>query len=629
MSVDTRSETAADQEKGNEADKNEPHGPSFGRELLTICHRARQMWDLIPPRQRWLLGGAVVLMALGSFSNTAIALLLGTLVDSVQGVHAETASETPLVFGLLPASVMTFLTLIGIVYLVREGLQVARRYLVEDMSTRLEQHLFLTLVSHLFMADLASLSQEKIGALHGRIARNVAGSVKFLRVGFLDFFPALLTGGFALATAVTRQPWMGLVMAGVVPISLAITLKQLVSQKGVRLELLRNQEEMDGTVVEQLSGIDFIRAVNTHEREIDRLAQAAEIRRSKELHHNFVMSLYGSSKALCEGAFHIAVLALAVYMAVKGTISIGDILTFSMLFLNVMAPLNEVHRVIDEGHESSLLVADLLEMVAEPPDRSYQTEAREPELNGEGFIKIDNMRVHLAPEETRKPALEDVSLNIRRGEIIGIAGRSGCGKSTLLRALLRLVHPSSGESSLGGVPLESVSRECIARLAGYVGQSPFVFAASIEDNISYEHEDATDEEIQHAAQLAGLDDEILQMPGGYKTLVAERGQNLSGGQKQRLALARMFLKNPPLLILDEATSALDAISEQHIQKSLAADRGGRTVILVAHRLSTLLHTDRIIVFDQGRIAETGAYQDLVDRGGVFAELVRSAEAPLV
>jgi len=239
---------------------------------------------------------------------------------------------------------------------------------------------------------------------------------------------------------------------------------------------------------------------------------------------------------------------------------------------------------------------------------------------------MDNLKVQLAPEESRKPALENVSLDIRRGEIIGIAGRSGCGKSTLLRALLRLVHPSGGASRLGGVPLESVSRESIARLAGYVGQSPFVFAATIKENIAYEQKDATEEEIQNAARLACLDDDIQQMPEGYNTLVAEAGHNLSGGQKQRLALARMFLKNPPLLILDEATSALDSISEQHIQQSLAADRGDRTVILVAHRLSTLLHTDRIIVFDQGRIAEVGPYHELVDRGGVFADLVRSTEA---
>jgi len=166
----------------------------------------------------------------------------------------------------------------------------------------------------------------------------------------------------------------------------------------------------------------------------------------------------------------------------------------------------------------------------------------------------------------------------------------------------------------------------LRELAGYVGQSPFVFAATIKENIAYEQKDATEEEIQNAARLACLDDDIQQMPEGYNTLVAEAGHNLSGGQKQRLALARMFLKNPPLLILDEATSALDSISEQHIQQSLAADRGDRTVILVAHRLSTLLHTDRIIVFDQGRIAEVGPYHELVDRGGVFADLVRSTEA---
>src|SRR4051794_37796194 len=165
---------------------------SFGREMLTIWIRGRQMWQLIPIRQRWMLAGAVALMALGSVSNTVIPVLLGNLVDTVQSSLHDSRIGEGLEFGLFPKLVLFYLTLIGVAYLLREALQVARRYLVEDMSTRLEQHLFLTLVSHLLRADLASLSREKIGALHGRIARNVAGSVKFLRVGFLDFLPALL-----------------------------------------------------------------------------------------------------------------------------------------------------------------------------------------------------------------------------------------------------------------------------------------------------------------------------------------------------------------------------------------------------------------------------------------------------
>jgi len=180
------------------------------------------------------------------------------------------------------------------------------------------------------------------------------------------------------------------------------------------------------------------------------------------------------------------------------------------------------------------------------------------------------------------------------------------------------------------VPIENVSREAIGHLIGYVGQNPFVFSGTIAENIAYGREGSTEEEIRRAAKRACIHDEIMAMPGGYGAAVAERGQNLSGGQRQRLALARVFLKNPPILILDEGTSALDNISERKVQRAIHAARADRTVILVAHRLSTLLDTDRIFVFDEGRVVETGDYDDLVRRGGVFTELVHSAagEAPI-
>jgi ATP-binding cassette subfamily B protein len=191
---------------------------------------------------------------------------------------------------------------------------------------------------------------------------------------------------------------------------------------------------------------------------------------------------------------------------------------------------------------------------------------------------------------------------------------------------MRLVHPKAGQVFLKGVPLEDVSRQAISRLIGYVGQSPFMFAGTIEQNICYGCTiTPLPEEVRQAAQRACIHDEILLMPEGYATQVAERGQNLSGGQRQRLALARVFLQDPPILILDEATSALDTISERSVQRAIDAARADRTVILIAHRLSTLIDADRILVIDQGRVVEAGTYDELLKRGGFFAELVMSAE----
>jgi ATP-binding cassette subfamily B protein len=604
---------------------NRPSGKdrSIRKELSLIGRRAGQVWRLLPRRHRWALGGAAALMALTSICNTAIPLVLGNLIDQVRKATEHTQTTT-----VLSYFVAVDLGLIAGAYLLREALNVLRRYWVENSCTRIERDMIVKVVHHLFKVELTSFSSQKTGALQGRIVRSVDGFVRFLRLGFLTFFPAVVTGLFALLASVSKQPWLGVAMAGVVPVSVWLTVWQLRSQKGVRLQLLAAHEEMDGMLTEQLTGIDYVRAANTHEHEVRRVSRTAERRRVKEVRHHFEMSLFGAGKAINEGLFHILVLGLGVWLAVQGQISIGDILTFSVLFLNVMAPLNEIHRVIDEGHESSLQVGDLLKMLAEPTDRSFATPpGPAPRLAmGDPVLTVADLQLeYVSDKGHRCQVLKGVNLEIRHGETIGVAGRSGCGKTTWLKVLLRLIHATGGRVHLAGQPLESISRGTIGELIGYVGQSPFIFCGTIAENIAYGCGDVAQEAIERAARLAHIHDEILGMSHGYDTKVTERGQNLSGGQRQRLALARIFLKDPPILILDEGTSALDTISERRVQQALAEARQDRTVILVAHRLSTLFDADRIVVFDKGRIAEVGDYGELVRSNGVFADLVHSAQ----
>jgi ATP-binding cassette subfamily B protein len=603
------------------ANSHRPKG--FWHELGVILKRARQVWRLIPHRHKVAFGAAALLMVLTSACNTALPLLLGRLVDDVQR-----GTEQRLSHAAMYQTAGLVLALVAGAYLLREGLQVARRYLVENSCTRIEKVMTVKLVAHLMKTDLGTLAQEKVGTLHGRISRSVVAFVRFLRLGFLDLFPALMSGAFALLAVLGKQPWLGLAMTGIIPVSFFLTVRQLVSQKGVRLALMRSREAMDGTVVEQLGGMDYVRAADTLDLEVARVAKVAEKRRGRELRHHFQMSLFGCSKALNEGLFHIVVLSASIYLAVQGAITYGDILTFSLLFQSIIAPLNEVHRVIDEGHECSLQVGDLLQMLHEPTDRSFSPDkVEEPRLIvGAPALAATGLHVeYRSSDGSLKHALRGVSLTIRHGEKIGVAGRSGCGKSTWLKVLMRLTHPSAGIASVGSVPLESVSREAIGRLIGYVGQSPFVFAGTIRDNILYGSENVSEASVERAARMACIHEEILAMPGGYQAIVTERGQNLSGGQRQRLALARVFLKDPPILILDEGTSALDTISERNVQRALGAARADRTVILIAHRLSTLLDADRIFVFQEGRIVETGTHAELLQRGGVFTEMVRCTE----
>jgi ATP-binding cassette, subfamily B, bacterial len=592
-------------------------------EMALMMRRGREVWRLVPRRHKWALGGAVLVMVCTSACSTILALFLGQLVDGVKPDQLESQTNETLY-----RMAALWLVLIGAAYLVREILNVLRRYLVTNTCTRINRDMGLQLVSHMMSVPLAKLQHEKVGTLQGRILRSVDGLVRFLRLNFMEFVPAVFTGLFALVTAIYKEPMLGLVMLGVIPITIILTIRQLLSQKSVRLQLMRSCEEIDGAVVEQLGGIEYVRAADTMQLEMNRLAKATEKRRAMEVRHHFQMSLFGSAKALNEGLVYIVVLGVSIYLAIQGRISIGDVLAFSLLYLNLMTPLGEIHRVLDEGHESSLQVGELLEMMAEPIDASFATTTVQvPRLQpGEPAIVIDDLHVEYStPDEKHPQTLHGVTLTIRHGETIGIAGRSGGGKSTLLRVLLRLVHPCSGRVLVGGVSLEAVSRAAVGQLFGYVGQSPFVFAGTISENIAYGNENAGPDAIRRAAEMAYLHEEIMLMPGGYQAEITERGQNLSGGQRQRLAIARILLKQPPILILDEATSALDNISEREVQCALGMTSADRTTIIVAHRLSTLRDADRILVFDEGRIVEVGTFDHLVAAGGVFTDLFMSAQ----
>jgi ATP-binding cassette, subfamily B, bacterial len=597
------------------------HG--FFREACSILGCGRKVWHLIPPRPKVVFLIATALMVVVSVCNVAFSLLLGQLVNFAS------ASEGTDRWVLLRGAAF-ILGLIAGAYLLRELVLLVQRYTVQAACTRVEQLFVVRVIGHLLRADLSKFADDKIGTLQGRISRSCVGSVRFLRLMFLDFLPPLATGILALLTALWKQPILAAVMAAMIPASVWLTMRQIASQKGVRLRLIRGRELIDGAVVELLGGIDYIRAAHTEDHELQRLERAAKDLRKLEKNHHFTMSLFGGLRSLNEGFFHICVLGMAVYLAVIGTISYGDILTFSMLFLSVMAPLNEVHRGLDEGHECSLMVADLIAMIEEPADRSYSPDLVEKPrvVTSEPLLVAEDLEVIYPTAAGPSTAISDISLSIRHGETIGFAGPSGCGKTTLLRVFLRLTHPTRGRVRVGGVPLENLSRADIGKLVGYVGQNPFVFHGTIEENIAYgiEHV-ATSAEIEEAARRAYLHDEIMAMPGGYQARVTERGANLSGGQRQRLALARVFLKDPAILILDEGTSALDTIGERRVKQAIDMARRDRTVILVAHRLSTLKDADRILVFQDGRIVERGTYEELSQRDGLFAELVRCADAP--
>lgn len=511
--------------------------------------------------------------------------------------------------------------------LLRETLQVLRKYLVENAGTQVGKKTLVEVTARLLRVDLNFFGPDiQVGALHGRMHRSIEGLVKMIKLCFLDFFPAMVTALCALVVVSIKNPFLGMAMGLVIPCGLLIVLRQLSTQKGIRIDLLRAKEDIDGKAVELLGGIEYVRAANTETAETEKLERVAEYLRSKEIQHHVWMALYDGVKYLNEGTFLIAVLGLSIYLASRGIISTGDILVYSLLFSNIVNPLREVHRILDEAHESSLRVVDLIHLREKPIDRSYNESKPAPvkPITSAPHIEIKNLSFSYPSSNGRGGAIRNISMQISEGQKIGIAGPSGSGKSTWIKILLRLLHPESGSIFIKGRPLDSLTRAEIATEFAYVSQAPFLVSGTIEENIRYGCGDISSVQTTEAAKRANIHHEIIAMPNGYQTRVAERGANLSGGQRQRIAIARVFLKDPRVLLLDEATAALDNSNERMVQNALSEAMTGRTVITVAHRLSTLSNTDKILVFQDGAVVEDGSYDELLKNGGVFAKLDQAA-----
>lgn len=582
-------------------------------ELRQVVREARWVLTALTPVQKRKLQFAMLLMVISAGANSIGPLLIGRTVDSILKGQVRTF-----------VTALPWLGALASVYIFREAITVFRRIVVEQAATDVEKSMLLRVVNTTFRAELGAISEERVGATHSRLRRSVDGVVRYVKLSFLDFVPAVANAVLAIAAALYQQPLIGGLLILIVPVGGYIVLRQLASQRGVRLRLIETRETMDGTIVEQLTGMETVRAANTVGRELDRAAVVAEQLRTDEMRHHKAMATFDALKSLNEGFFHVGLLAVAIALQVSGVISTGAVLAFSMLFLATVTPLREIHRILDEAHESSLLVEKLRRILEQAADISFATEDRPVAASGgdDVVISAEHISAGYREDGQMKPVLHDVSLKIKRGEIVGVAGASGCGKSTLLRLLLRLSHPTGGDLRIHGVPIGEMSREAIARQFAFVSQTPFLFAGTVFENIAYERPDASENEVAAAAALAHVADDILLMKDGYNTRLTERGQNLAGGQRQRIALARAFLKQAPIVVLDEATSALDNITEGAVLRAIRSMRV-QSVIMVAHRMSSLRSADRILMFDRGSLVESGTFDELAQQNGAFARLLQA------
>ena len=573
---------------------------------------SEKIYALLPKRQK--SGFVLILLILGvsAVLSQLTPLAVGYLTDHV--LVGESASF---------ASVVPILVAILIVNVVNELIKVARRLIVEDTATQAEKIARQRAALSLLLAPLSYFRSHMTGNIHGRLNRSLEGTVKLIKLMFMDFAPAVFTGLAAVVTIFTQLPVsVACLVILVIPVGTFIVFRQIGTQKGIRVELMETKADMDGAMVELLGGIETIRALDSAQTEGARIEARSEQLRKKEMRHHRAMAFYDCLKFVNEAFFSVLVIGLSVLLASQGIISVGTVLTAYLCFTQLTGPLRELHRILDEFSECVVLADDYFQLSDLPLDFSYRNNGAPaaPKLADNGVTLRDVRFAY--PEKPDQRILDDIVLAIPAGKFIGIAGPSGCGKSSLIKVIDRL-EKGEGEVLLGGVPLDSLSRATLAENVALVPQTPFLTADTVRRNICYGMKrEVSLEEVREAARRANIAADIEKLDGGYDFELAEGGTNLSGGQRQRIALARVFLKKPRILILDEATSALDNTSEKRIQAEIEKlkEECSTTVISIAHRLSTLQNCDEIVVMDRGRIVQRGTYRELEGTPGLFRDM---------
>ena len=570
----------------------------------------RRVFGLLRPREKRSFVWVFLILGISALLSQVLPLAVGYLTDDILVGD-----------GVAFARAVPVLLLILVTTIVNEVIKVIRRLLVERAATQAEKNGRTLAAESLLHAPMGYFRQNMTGNIHGRLNRSLEGVTRLIKLVSMDFAPAVFNGIAAIGVIFAKLPvGVALLMLLVLPLGTLIVLRQIHTQKGIRVELMESKSELDGTMVELLGGIETIRSLNSADGECERIGERSGQLRSKEMKHHYAMAGYDCLKFINEAVFHVLVIGTTVLLAARGTITVGTVLTAYLCFTQLTGPLRELHRILDEASECAVLAEDYFRLLDLPRDFSYETEQGQgtPE---EGGISVENLCLSYA-EKPDRPVLRGISLDIAPGSFVGVAGPSGGGKSTFIKALDKL-EPAEGTVIVGGRDLRSLTRQELAELVVLVPQRPFLIAGSIYRNICYGLPDGVPlEEVRRAARRASIADDIEKMPGGYDFVVAEGGHNLSGGQCQRIALARVFLRKPRILILDEATSALDNTSEKKIQAELESLKAecGTTILSIAHRLTTLRNCDEIVVVDQGRIVQRGTYEALLQQPGLFRDM---------
>ncbi|MBQ8745445.1 MAG: ABC transporter ATP-binding protein [Rikenellaceae bacterium] len=585
---------------------------------MNLINLFRKIGPYVRP-YRWLVVLTLILTLIGSFIAQINAVVLDRTVDAINDLI-----NTDSMVWSRAAHILTIITL---VLLGKEGLSAAityaQHFFGEKMRINVSKDLSQAVIDQMLRYRMAFFSRanNETGKLQTRIDQGVSSLSSTVQNFFIDLLPLFMSAVLALILMFAANVYVGLAALGIVPIYIWITIRQARKLQGWRRNMRSYREQKSHGVMNIIESINVIKSFNREQIESDKQWQLQTEFTDNQMRVRKTSFYFDGMKSFVRQVGTVLIIILTAYLVMIDYpgMTIGKIMYHVMLFSNVTAPITQLQRIFDQMNDALIYAEgffDILEADGEcEPSGTYRPERVEGnfELSGVDFTY---------PNGTK--ALHNIDMRIESGKITALVGLSGAGKSTVLNLLVKFYSPDCGSIKLDGVDLREYDTKFLRDNIGMVLQKNHIFDGSIEENIRYGRPNATREQVEEAARKAYIYDQIMKLPNGFDS----KAQLLSGGQQQRIAIARMFLKNPPIIFLDEPTASLDAIATEQIKASIDAIKRDRTVIIISHSISQIIDSDVIYAMKEGRVEQSGDPDALYREGGVYKDIVDASARSL-